>query len=456
MALRLDLENNPDFLADLIDQSEDRLSRDALAEKWNASAGFISDRRKKALAGKSISSIDLDSLAGIDDEKSTFDKDEHGNLVYGKTADRIIPLSEWIEKLREDGFDPDNFTHSHGHSVWTQHTRAQVTKTLYANKFTATLKVGGKNGEPAWPVIQPTRTPIILPTLKPTPRATRFKTAVLGADTQIGFDMDESGNLTPYHDDAAMDIFRQIVALENPTQTVILGDIIDLAEQGRWAQEARFAHTTQPALERARLFAAETRAGTNGEIHWIEGNHDKRMQSFMEANAKASMGLRRAGYPESWPVMSIPHLVGLDDFDVRYIDAYPAGVHWITDGLRAIHGTKANSKGSTAAQYANEMPHISTAFGHTHRLEIQSKTTFDRAGKIRTMNINPGCLCRVDGAVPSVHGARHLDGSKATYYEDWQQGVAIIRYLDDGKFYVEMIQIDDGVGFYGGQELVAA
>jgi hypothetical protein len=165
------------------------------------------------------------------------------------------------------------------------------------------------------------------------------------------------------------------------------------------------------------------------------------------------MGLRKAGYPDSWPVMSIPNLVGLDDFDVEYIDAYPAGQHWIADGLRVIHGTKANSSGSTAAQYANATPHISTIFGHTHRQEVQAKTTFDRAGKIRTMNVNPGCLCRVDGTVPSVHGARHLDGSKATYWEDWQQGVTIVRYREDGTFYVEQVQIDEGRAFHLGEEL---
>jgi hypothetical protein len=57
--------------------------------------------------------------------------------------------------------------------------------------------------------------------------------------------------------------------------------------------------------------------------------------------------------------------------------------------------------------------------------------------------------------VPSVHGARHLDGSKATYWEDWQQGVAVIRYHDDGTFYVELVQIDEGVAFHAGDEIAS-
>src|SRR5690606_17687983 len=107
------------------------------------------------------------------------------------------------------------------------------------------------DGIPSWPVIQPSRKQYKIKPVTVTPRATKFKTAVVGADTQIGFDMDSEGNLDPFHDDAAMNIFLQVVALENPHQTILAGDILDLAEQGRWVQEARFANTTQHALERA-------------------------------------------------------------------------------------------------------------------------------------------------------------------------------------------------------------
>lgn len=398
-----------------------------------------------------LSDAEQKAKAAIAADES-FVKDSEGHYLEASTmAATAWGEEDWRAWLREKGTDPDEVTFTIGVTsnpnggYWNK-----LNNVRYKNRSADGIEI------PQWPLIEKPATVYKIRPVTPTPKATKFKTAVVGADTQIGFDMDDAGNLTPYHDDAAIDIFLQIVQLEDPEQTIIAGDILDLSEQGRWAQEARFANTTQHALNRGRELAAHTRARTSGEIHWIEGNHDKRMQGFMEANAKASMGLRRAGYPDDWPAMSIPHLIGLDDFDTNYIDAYPAGRHWITEDLQVIHGTKASSKGSTASQYANEMPHISTIFGHSHRLEIQSRTVFDRAGKIRTMNVNPGCLCRVDGVVPSVHGARHLDGSKATYWENWQQGVAVIRYRDDGQFYVELVQIDSGRGFHGGQELVAS
>lgn len=383
-----------------------------------------------------------------------YQQNEHGDITITMRCDRIVPLSEWLQKLVDDGQDPDQFLTSHKHSIWGQQSNENGLTTLYANSFSAVRR--HRDGAlPKWPLIHPTREPYVIRPITRTPRASRFKTAVVGADTQIGYDIDAEGVLTPYHDERAIDIFYQVLEIEQPDQSILAGDILDLTEQSRWPQEAGFARSTQPALEYTRQVAAEMRARTPGRVVWIEGNHDKRMSSFMETNALAAMGLRKAGYPDSYPVMSIPNLIGLDEFDVEYVDAYPAGVHWITDGLRVIHGTKANAAGSTASQYANEMPHISTVFGHTHRQEVQSKTTFDRAGKIKTFNVNPGCLCRVDGIVPSVHGARHIDGSKATYFESWQQGVTVIRYLDDGTAFFEMIQIEEGSAMHLGQELVS-
>ncbi|MEB0303558.1 hypothetical protein, partial [Mucilaginibacter sp. 5C4] len=76
------------------------------------------------------------------------------------------------------------------------------------------------------------------------------------------------------------------------------------------------------------------------------------------------------------------------------------------------------------------------------------------AGKIRSVGVNPGCLCRLDGAVPSVHGAIGATGRPAPIVEDWQHGVAVIRYTER-DFRVELVQIDDGLTFHRGQEIRA-
>jgi predicted phosphodiesterase len=312
----------------------------------------------------------------------------------------------------------------------------------------------GEQGEPAWPVIQRAPEPPAKRKVTAAPLIKKWKTCVAGADTQIGFRVLPDGTQDPFHDDAALTLFNTLVEAENPHSVILAGDIIDMAEQGRFAQEASFANTTQLAIDRTYYWLADIRDKTGGEIHLIEGNHDKRLQRFVEENAKAAFGLRIAGMPESWPVMSLQNLLQTDALGIQYYDAYPNANVWLNNNLRAEHGTKVNSRGSTAQRYLDETPHVSRIIGHTHRQEIVQRTTWDRVGKIKSAVINPGCLCRVDGAVPSVHGSIGASGVPATVYEDWQQGAAIIRYTDD-QFFVELVQFEDGMMLYKGQEVTA-
>jgi hypothetical protein len=195
-------------------------------------------------------------------------------------------------------------------------------------------------------------------------------------------------------------------------------------------------------------------AGPDAHIVLIEGNHDRRMEKFIMINTASAWGLKRAN-AEELPVMSIPYLLRLDEIGVEYIDAYPAGAYWLSETLRAIHGTKVRSNGSTAAAYTNDTPHISTIFGHVHRQELQSRTVFDRSGPIKSVAVSPGCLCKVDGSVPSVNGSTKIDGTAAKHYENWQQGVTVVTIDEDGKEFFELVQINDGVAYFRGQKFVS-
>lgn len=314
--------------------------------------------------------------------------------------------------------------------------------------------LGDLKPEPLWRPVEQAQ-PVVINAPKPAKkRPGKHKVHVALPDPQIGY-RNLDGRLDPFHDESAMSVALQITAWleENDrVDTVInLGDFLDLPAQGRFEQEAAFASTTQAAFDRGHLFLQEQRAaaGPKAKIVLVEGNHDRRMEKFITANALSAYGLRRANTTEL-PTMSIPYLLRLEEIGVEYIDAYPAGAYWITENLRAIHGTKARNGGSTAAAYTNADPHISTVFGHSHRLEIQSRTVFNGAGAIRSVAISPGCLCRVDGAVPSVNGSTHIDGTPAKHFENWQQGVAVITVEPNGEHFTELVQIKDGVAWFRG------
>lgn len=120
------LLKNPDFLTDLRGKAPER----SIAKKWGVATGTVNKWRKRV----------REEDSGGEVLPEDFDQERNGDLKYKIVADCILPLSFWLDRLRDDGFDPDDFTYSIGHSVWTQHTKAQVTKTLYANRFSATLK----------------------------------------------------------------------------------------------------------------------------------------------------------------------------------------------------------------------------------------------------------------------------------------------------------------------------
>lgn len=319
--------------------------------------------------------------------------------------------------------------------------------------------LGSLKPEPKWDLIHQAQPVLINAPKEPKTYKTKHKVAVALPDPQIGYRHIFDKGWDTFHDEAAMDVALQIIAYLEETDRVDyvinLGDFLDLPSQGRFEQEPAFAGTTQKAIDRGHLFLQEQRAaaGPKAEMVLIEGNHDRRMEKFILANSAASWGLKRANMDEL-PVMSIPYLLRLDEIGVEYIDAYPAGAYWLTPTLRAIHGTKARSNGSTAAAYTNAEPHISTIFGHSHRLEIQSKTVFNRDEAIRSIAVSPGCLCRTDGAVPSFGSSTHTDGTPARHQENWQQGVAVV-VLEDDKPFIELVQIQDGEAWFRGKRFKA-
>jgi hypothetical protein len=73
------------------------------------------------------------------------------------------------------------------------------------------------------------------------------------------------------------------------------------------------------------------------------------------------------------------------------------------------------------------------------------------------MAASPGCLARIDGAIPSTKGGVDLDGRPLTRHENWQQGLGVVMYEDDGdhKFSYECMAIYSGWGMFRGKEFLS-
>lgn len=327
-----------------------------------------------------------------------------------------------------------------------------VVHDLTAVQFTPSWDNG-----PKWPVI--TQGPSYA-TPKPTTKvrkATDFQTAVIVPDIQIGFYRGPEGTLEPTHDESAMSVALAMISDIKPDEIVLVGDNLDLPEMGKYLTYPTYQQTTQAAIDRASLFCAQLRkAAPDADITWLAGNHEERMPKYIATNAMAAYGLKRANQPESWPVLSVPFLVRMDEYDIVYKPGYPAADYWLNEKLRIIHGDRVKSNGSTAHVYLNQEK-TSVIYGHIHRIETAYKTREDYDGPRTIMAASPGCLARIDGAIPSTKGGVDLDGRPLTRHENWQQGLGVVTYEKKGqaKFTYECIPIYGGWAMRNGREYAA-
>lgn len=307
---------------------------------------------------------------------------------------------------------------------------------------------------PKWPVIQPgPQIQLQKTTTKPT-KPTGFKTAVIPPDIQIGYFRNRDGELEPTHDEKALEICIAMISDLQPELIVCVGDNLDLPEMGKYVTYPAYAQTTQASIDRATMFCAQMRnAAPNARIVWLAGNHEERMPKYLVQNAAAAYGLRKGNTPNSWPVLSVPYLCRMDEFGVEYKPGYPAADFWINKKLKIIHGDRVKSSGSTAHVYLNNEK-VSVIYGHIHRIETAFKTREDYEGPKTVMAASPGCLARIDGAIPSTKGGVDLDGRPLTRHENWQQGMGVVTYEDSGdhKFSYEVATIYNGWTMFRGKE----
>jgi hypothetical protein len=315
---------------------------------------------------------------------------------------------------------------------------------------------------PEWPVVQPAAAVEVRPVF---PRAvggvvgeSDRRVTVILPDPQIGYLRISDGEMVPTHDEKAMAVALQIVAAAQPDRVVNLGDFLDLAEwSSKFLIAPEFVLTTQAAVDRGHRFLAEQRAAAPARAVFdlIPGNHDDRLGIAVAKNALAALRLRRANAPETWPVLSLPNLLRLDDLDVNYAGPYPAGklkladAHGEQTALFAKHGEFLDMTKQAKAS------RVSTVQGHSHHDLVSTETFEDEDGRgFEVQAHSLGCLCRLDGAVPSTKGARGDDGRPYRRRESWQHSVGVLTETADG-WWLEHVRIHDGRALWNGRRFDA-
>lgn len=308
---------------------------------------------------------------------------------------------------------------------------------------------------PLWPVVAQAKPVNAKPRTRSANRGVDVKTIVICPDPQIGFRRYEDGTLDPFHDDRAIDLSLQIIRDAQPDRIINLGDTLDFPEwSSKFLVKPEFVLTTQPTVDRGHRFLAEqlTEAPTGCESDLMEGNHDNRLPNAIAKNAMAALRLRQANTPESWPVLSVQHLLRLDELGVTYHDGYPAGRVKLAAGVDEQTPLYAKHGEGTNMPVLAKRERQSFVQGHGHHIADHYET-FELDGQRITVNaFTLGCLCRTDGAVPSTKGGDHARGNPVHRVEGWQQGLGVVTVHPDGSWAKEIVEIRTGRAIWRGKE----
>jgi hypothetical protein len=183
-----------------------------------------------------------------------------------------------------------------------------------------------------------------------------------------------------------------------PESVVMLGDHMDcggfLAEHHTWGYVAEADYTFEDDCGAANDLLDAIQARSSGQIDYIEGNHERRIEKWILTSVlKSGKGSQRDAdlLRKMFSTESVLHLAA------RGVSIFKQGVCYdgckipatiYRDNCYFTHGS-ITSKHAAYGMLGKFSSNI--WFGHTHRADMYAGKTV-RSGAIRAFN--PGCLCR--------------------------------------------------------------
>lgn len=211
----------------------------------------------------------------------------------------------------------------------------------------------------------------------------------------------------PFHDPAAVAAAVRLVKELQPDRVVINGDVADFFQLSRFNTGLERIDLLQQEIDIGNeIRRAIRRAAPDAELIENEGNHDSRIRTFVEKNARSLTSLRALD-PAS-----------LFLYDELAITPYGAAGFRLRQDFLVKHGSVVR-KGSGATAKAELLAAgISGISGHTHRL-----ATYRANGYVPRQWTEQGCLC--------LTTPDYIVG-----VPDWQPGIVVGEFSTKSQSFV--------------------
>jgi predicted phosphodiesterase len=223
----------------------------------------------------------------------------------------------------------------------------------------------------------------------------------------------------PNHDPSAVATLLRFVRDYKPHQVVLNGDIMDFQGLSRHA-DASAATRVRAECEVAADFLDGLRreAGKGCRIDYNEGNHDIRLNTFVEMNA-----------PQLGGLLTLTDLLGLKRRRIDFMPYSGDDVRFIGPKLGVTHGSfhGTNYTRETVLKYG-----VSLIVGHAHRPQHTSVPVVGPTGHHTRGCWGLGCLVPVG----RVGYMRQPSG--------WTQGWGVAMVSDNGEFDVHHVNLTRG------------
>lgn len=262
-----------------------------------------------------------------------------------------------------------------------------------------------------------------------------------------------------FEDPVALKITLDFTEELNPNIVFINGDVVDFPDISRFSnspldtltdtdlanltglileskQQGKSKKYIKPRLQRDiervyEFFKDLRRRCPKTRIIFIYGNHDHRLQGFIDDNAKQLSGVRRPG--EKGDILSLSEITKISEFNIETVYSGKNESSMVYGDLLIGHFYKVAGKSAATARGLVNQKHKSLLQPHVHRMGACYKTLNN--GTV-LVGLEMGCLCRLD----------------PDWMENpnWQQGFVVIHKKKNSKrFYLQPIQIVDGAFLFG-------
>lgn len=193
--------------------------------------------------------------------------------------------------------------------------------------------------------------------------------------------------LTPIHDQHAIDILMQIAELVDVDFVRLGGDIGENAElTRRWAVEPKVRRTLQPSLiEINRILTALRERQPTAKFMSLKSNHDEdRVFRMLLSSAPELLEITPSDDLEGYPLISVERLYNFEKLGIELVgDGHyrdGAGEHYASPNLIYVHFTKSKPVGGAMSAYQMCRQYQANVKSyHTHRVEY-GDFKFEKAG----------------------------------------------------------------------------